>query len=230
MVRIVSVEKCQIRINRQEVLRYLGYGRNLPDAGSAAWIEETIAEIESCMDCRACCAKFPLALHPEGLIELGKLRIRSRSLARNLQGCDAAILFVATIGHAVDRAIRKYGVTSPAKGSVAQAAGAAAVEVWCDFLCDRFAREERVEGNFLRPRFSPGYGDLPLELQGEILPLLDSGRIGVCLTEGMLMLPSKSVSAIVGVGRARPTRIASGCAACAKSNCPYRGGTNCEIA
>ena len=77
-----------------------------------------------------------------------------------------------------------------------QAIGSERVESLCDELC----RELEGEWGTVRPRFSPGYGDLPLSLQKEIFALLDCGRsIGVALGENLLMSPSKSVTAIVGV-------------------------------
>jgi cobalamin-dependent methionine synthase I len=52
----------------------------------------------------------------------------------------------------------------------------------------------------LRPRFSPGYGDLPLELQTNLFKVLDCQHfIGLTLNDSMLMSPSKSVTAIVGL-------------------------------
>ena len=54
---------------------------------------------------------------------------------------------------------------------------------------------------FFKPRFSPGYGDLSLEVQKEIFSLLDCPRkIGVSLGDSLLMTPSKSVTAIIGYG------------------------------
>ena len=64
-------------------------------------------------------------------------------------------------------------------------------------------RRELAEGETLVPRYSPGFGDFPLTAQREILSVLDAARaIGVSLTDTLLMVPSKSVSAVIGVKRA----------------------------
>ena len=49
-------------------------------------------------------------------------------------------------------------------------------------------------------RFSPGYGDMPIEIQVDILQLLDaSRRLGMVLTESNLMIPTKSITALIGM-------------------------------
>ena len=55
-------------------------------------------------------------------------------------------------------------------------------------------------GETLVKRYSPGYGDFPLEAQRELLALIDAPRkVGVWLTDSLLMVPSKSGSAMIGV-------------------------------
>ena len=107
-----------------------------------------------------------------------------------------AALFAATVGPGTDRLIVKYNKLSPARAVVLQAMGAAAVEQWCDevnaIITQKYGKT--------RPRFSCGYGDLPLALQRKIFPALSvTQKIGITLTDGDLMIPSKSVTAIVGI-------------------------------
>ena len=120
----------------------------------------------------------------------------SRDLARALDGCGRAVLFAATVGVGIDRLIARYSRLSPAKALLFQALGAQQVEAVCDAFC---ADLERETGAPLRQRFSPGYGDLALEVQREVFTILDGKRIGVSLSESLLMTPSKSVTAFVGI-------------------------------
>ena len=79
------------------------------------------------------------------------------------------------------------------------ALGSERVEALCDEFCNRLATE-KGEGVKVYQRFSPGYGDLPLEVQRDIFALLSPERaIGVTLGDGLLMSPTKSVSAIIGI-------------------------------
>ena len=58
------------------------------------------------------------------------------------------------------------------------------IEEYCDQVCTVIKSEYEAKGRYLRPRFSPGYGDFPLECQGMLLEALEAGkRIGIKLTD-----------------------------------------------
>ena len=129
--------------------------------------------------------------------DLGVMRIRSKSLAAHLSGCKRVILFAATLGAAFDRELQKSSRLSPARAYELQMQGLREIEAFCDALC---AELEKAQGKTLRKRFSPGYGDLSLEVQREIFRVLDPAKhIGLCLSDSCAMTPSKSVTAFVGV-------------------------------
>ena len=123
----------------------------------------------------------------------------SRKLARHLDGCHAAYLVCGTLGTGFDALLRRVSVMSGADALVLQAVGTAAIEEWMDCV-ENEIRTELAPGETLVRRYSPGYGDFPLESQRELLGILDTPRtIGVSLTDTFLMAPSKSVSAVIGV-------------------------------
>ena len=123
----------------------------------------------------------------------------SPSLAKHLSGCHAAYLVCTTIGASFDALQRRTAATSPSDAFVLQAIGAAAIEEWTDET-EKAIRRELQAGETLVSRYSPGYGDYPLAAQRELLGLLDASRkVGVSLTDSFLMVPSKSVSAVIGV-------------------------------
>ena len=223
MIRTERAEQNEIAIDRGEVFRYLGLRGAAPDAATAALVEKCIAEIQPHLSLIACSDTFRIGKNTDGSLSLGFADVRSKSLEKALGGCGEIILFAATIGHETDRIIQKYSAVSPSSAVVSQAIGAAAIEEWCNCLCRRFAARAKARGLYLRPRFSPGYGDLPLELQRKILPVLDCGRrIGVTLTESLLMMPSKSVSAIVGLSGNDTGCARNGCEECGNIECNFR--------
>ncbi|MBO4495745.1 MAG: hypothetical protein J5752_07810 [Clostridiales bacterium] len=125
---------------------------------------------------------------------------KSEKLKMNLQGCTKVVLFAATIGSGIDRLIRRYEKADPKLGLLLQGLGAERVES----LCNAFDAEVKTcaekLGGKTNWRYSPGYGDLPIEVQRVFLPLLDAERrLGITLSESCLMAPSKSVTAIIGV-------------------------------
>lgn len=214
-------------LDRAEVARLLGYGGRAPEGDAAAMVESCVAEVESALACRACRVRAEVsALGGDG-VRLGPLEVRSAALARHLEGCGEAFVFVATVGGGVDRLLAKYGRLSAARAAAVQAAGAVAIEAWCDRLCDGWAKKLGPAAA-LRPRFSPGYGGWALEEgQRGLFSWLEPGkRIGVGLTDGCLMVPSKSVSAVVGIGAAAdvpPEGCKGGaCARCGRTGCAYR--------
>ena len=126
-----------------------------------------------------------------------RFKVESSDLAKNLSGCSEVIVFCATVGTLFDRLIAKYERISPSKAVMLQAIGSERVEAVCDSFCDQISRET---GRRTKPRFSAGYGDLPLELQSEIFALLSCEKnIGVTLNDSFFMSPSKSVTAFLGL-------------------------------
>jgi len=128
------------------------------------------------------------------------LTVESKDLAGNFgrHDCNHAVFFAATLGHEMDRLIRKYSAISPSKALFMQAIGAERIEA----LCDAFEDDVRNEFSAKAPRFSPGFGDLSLELQRDFARILDMDKkLGIKVGENLLMSPTKSVTAIIGVKR-----------------------------
>ncbi len=192
--------------DKLEVLRYAGIPKAaLLNGGEGEYaqvtelMESCIAEVDPQLTFRVCWKEFPICQTEKGL-DLGFTVTASKSLQKNLENCDTVVLFAATTGLALDRMIFKYGRISPAKGHMMQALGAERIETLCDTFNEEVRREKEKEGRFLRPRYSPGYGDLPLEMQTDIFKALDCTRtIGLTLNDSLTMAPSKSVTAIIGV-------------------------------
>lgn len=183
--------------DRREILRYA----SCREAGAEveALLEECIAECAPRLCYKVCYAHFPVK-QGSGALDLGFAAMQSANLRRNLASCNEALVFAATVGLDIDRLAARYSRISPAKALMFDAIGSERVEA----LCDTFEAEMMIEavwrGLSTRPRFSPGYGDLPLELQKDIFRALSPEKhIGAFLGESLLMTPSKSVTAIIGV-------------------------------
>lgn len=212
-----------MKIDRKEALRYLGYRNQEPDAKTRLMLEEAASELEG--------NSMPKSIYRElacevtgTQVKLGPLTIQSVHLAKNLAGCEKAVLLAATIGRTADLMIKKYSVANMAKAAVVQAAGASGIEAYVDEIEEEIRKHAQVRGLYLRPRFSPGYGDFSLEYQKEVFRLLEcSKRIGITLTEGNLMMPSKSVTAIIGLtGRKQESCHKKSCSSCQKTDCEFR--------
>lgn len=212
-----------MRADRKEVLRYLGYRGQEIEEKTAQMIEEVTAELERGSMTKSIYREYDCEVATDTVV-LGGLEIKSRNLAVNLEGCGRAVLLAATIGRSADFMVKKYSVSNMAKAAVVQAAGAACIESYVDEVEDTIREDARQRGLYLRPRFSPGYGDFALEYQRDIFRMLEcSKRIGVTLTEGNLMMPSKSVTAVIGLTtKERESCQMEKCSLCAKKDCEFR--------
>ncbi len=184
----------EIKAEEREALRYLGYGKNMPDEKTQALIAECKAELERVITAKCCYMRTDVFIK-EDTLDFGFGEIQSKALSKNLAGCTGAFIFAATIGIGVDRLILKYEKTSPSKAVVIDALASSAIEVWCDKI-----NRQLCKGMHSKPRFSPGYGDFDIKHQKDIMALLDASRkIGLSLTDSMLMTPTKSVTAVIGI-------------------------------
>lgn len=182
-----------------EVLRYMG-AREMT-AELADLIDDCIAETLGELTGRVCYAVFPIR-RENGVLDLSLARTDSKSLQKALLGCGRAVVFAATLGLGIDRLIARYSRLQPTRALCIQAIGSERIEAVCDAFCKAVETQLCQSGERLRPRFSPGYGDLPLELQRDIFRVLDCPRrIGLSLNETLMMSPTKSVTAIVGIGK-----------------------------
>ena len=181
-------------IDRREVYRYMKCGEQ--SAEIDALIDKAIAVCEGELRYDTVCISLPIISMENGEIDLGAATAHSRDLEKALRGCDGVIIFAATVGLGIDRLIAKYGRTQPSTALCIQALGAERIES----LCDQFCADLKTRGLSIRPRFSAGYGDLPIEFQKSIFSLLDCHKsIGLTLNQSLLMSPSKSVTAIIGI-------------------------------
>lgn len=179
----------------REALRYAG----CREEWESGLLEECLAEIAPLLSYRVCWERFALRPEEDGL-DLSFARTRSAALRKALSGCGSVIAFAATVGFAPDRLIRRYERVTPTRALLFQAIGAERIEALCDAFCAKIREDCPAEGTETTPRFSPGYGDLELSLQRPLLSALDAGKhCGITLTGSMLMLPSKSVTALIGL-------------------------------
>ena len=186
----------EIPFDEKEILRYAMLPSFAPPPEELP-LAECLETAKGAAQCRAVWCRYPLARDGETL-DLGFARTDSRDLRNHLEGCGEILLFACTAGAEMDRRIARAKIGSPAKGLLMHAIGAQQVEGGCDRLCGYLAL--LFPDRQLTDRFSPGYGDLPLEMQRDVMEALDCGRtIGITLTDSLLMTPSKSVTAIIGM-------------------------------
>ena len=215
-------------VNRREIYRYLGYRGQLPDDTVCQMVEEVLQEIlrvikpKNVYQSYECSVQNGEVILQNGIQKEG-IVFRSRNLADNLAQCHKVILVAATLGVEADKLIGRYEIMNMAKASVAQACSAACIEAYCNLLQEEIRKQALDEGFYLRPRFSPGYGDLPLEAQKTFFSCVEcTKRLGLTLTDSLLMYPTKSVTAFIGMTKNKQGCHIAKCSTCENTGCEFR--------
>ena len=153
--------------------------------------------------------------------------IQGKKIGAHLAGCDKVILLSATVGEEIEETVTRLFAEDEYTASVLlDAAATTAVEQIADDMEKVIRPKAAAQGYGMRWRFSPGYGDWPIDQQPELIRLAKADEIGVSLSSSMMLIPRKSITAIIGLykeGTRKEQAVhAKGCAACSKLDCPSR--------
>ncbi|MBQ9387342.1 MAG: hypothetical protein IJU01_01620 [Lachnospiraceae bacterium] len=211
-------------MNKTEVLRLLGYrGQEVP-AEINARIDECARQIISAAAPKVIYKQIKITEISETGVCAEGVNFSGRDISHHLDGCGQAVLMAATLGSDVEKLLMRSGVSDMTNALIMDACATEAIEEVCDAFENALRDELRAQGLYLTGRFSPGYGDLPIEMQGELCTFLDTPRkIGLTVSRSSMLNPGKSVTAILGISE-KPVRIsAAGCDACSKkADCAFR--------
>lgn len=122
-------------------------------------------------------------------------QIESKSLSKVLTNSNEAIILAVTSGLEVDRFISKTYIQSKTDAFIYDAIASAEIESFADYITNQIKEE-----NIITNRFSPGYADLSLEIQQPLLDRLNATKLlGISLSSNFMMIPKKSITAIIGI-------------------------------
>lgn len=216
-----------------EILRYLGYRNTaIPKA-----LDELI---KSCMELtlktiqpKSIYHRYPISFLSEGIaVSSTNIVLQGKSIRDHLQECKEIFLLAGTIGTEMDKLIRTKMVVSPDEGVILDSCATAAIEMLMDLTENSIRNMCEQNEESITWRFSPGYGDLPLDTQINLLAALDTSRkIGLTVSRSLILIPSKSVTAVIGVSK-KVSRISqqNHCDTCTNnSDCAYKkAGFSCS--
>ncbi len=216
------VQSYDIRsVDRAEVLRYLGYAGQELSPELDARVDDVVTHCLDVARPRGTVRVFEVAGRgekdgaPVVRLEGTALELRGRSISEHLDGAVAVGVLAVTAGAGVDAELRRLSFTDRIAQVVFDAAGSALVERAADAAEAGVVTAAADRGLFCGSRFSPGYGDLPLATQPVLLAALDAQRaLGMTLSAELLMSPTKSVTAVVGLFEEPRAAERPSCAAC----------------
>lgn len=186
-----------LKYELQETARYMGYKHGAePSEEICELVDEAYIELCKVIQPKYIYKEYDFTRTEDGII-VDSIEFKSKKLLTHLRNSTSIILFGATLGQGADALIRKYSVTDIAMTAVAQAVAGSMVENLCDIACDEMKKEIKGEH---RPRFSPGYGDFHISAQADFFKLLPMNKqLGISLSDGFMMTPTKTVTAFIGV-------------------------------
>lgn len=219
-----------IEIDEREVLRYLQYKNQDIESDLSDKIKQCIKKTKEIINPRFIFRKYEIKKSKfsnkknEVYLEGSNLTLQSDDVYNLLLECDECILMSVTLGLEIEREIRKLTYTDLTKGIIIDACATTAIEEACDIVQDNIAKKLLKEDKYITYRYSPGYGDLSIEKNLDINNLLNSQKeIGLTVTDSGIMIPRKSVVALIGVSHKGIGNTKKSCKNCNnRHNCDYK--------
>lgn len=222
--------KTLIEIDKKEVLRYLQYKNQEIKNDLSEIIKECINDTKEIINPRFIYRKYNIKKlkssnsKGEVYLEGANLILQSDDVYNLLRECDECILMSATLGLEIEKEIRKLTYTDLTKGIIIDACATTAIEEVCDIVQASIEKELLKKGKHITYRYSPGYGDLPIEKNVDINNILNTQKeIGLTVTNSGIMIPRKSVVALIGVSHKGVNSSKRSCENCNnRHNCIYK--------
>lgn len=211
------------QLDRKEALRYLGYGRAEADVRMQQLLVQCEQKVLQTARPRFVYRVFDITAVPDGIqVERTRLCLPGKSIAAHLKGCSRAVLMAVTVSDGIDRLLRVAQLEDMAEALVLDSLAGVAVEQVCDQVEQRLM--QKFPDWFQTFRFGPGYGDLPVTLQSDFLKVLDASKqIGLNVSPSSMLVPAKSVTAVIGLSKTEIKSGARGCQTCSlRSVCKFR--------
>lgn len=217
------------KLNRSEAFRYMGYkGGEIKDE-IIKITEECEQRLLDAIKPKYVYRVFDIEESDQGvLVKDTPLIFKGNAISKHLKDCDRCVLMCATLSAEADKVIRSYEAVEMEKAVIADSLASAAAEQVCELAEAEIQKE--VGSFYYTWRFSPGYGDFPLDIQKDFLSAVDAAkRIGVTVTQNDILIPRKSVTAVMGISQKEISKTRRGCNSCnMKDTCKYRkAGSHC---
>lgn len=222
-----------MKIDLNESLRYLGYKNQHIDDKMLNTIEEVRNELKDCIKFKSIYELFDIEIVEQGI----KLKnydyiLKGNDIKKHLKDSSLCAIMAVTLGIEVDNKIRYYEKVNMTKALIMDACATTAIEELCDEVENTIKKDAEAMHKTITWRFSPGYGDLSLEYQDYILRLLECNKkLGLSVNENHILIPRKSVTAIIGFQDNAAKKVQNNCDVCINSNnCNFRkGGKYCDF-
>ena len=209
------------QISMREILHFLGWRGTPVEPPLMEQIRRMRDEALEQVKPRAVTRRFVRL--PDGTLEGTRFFPQGKDVREMLSACHETVLLAATLGVDSERMLLRTQTKSAADALILDAVLSAAIEAVCDRMEETLREKLAAQALYLTDRFSPGYGDMPLAQSGQICEVLNAGRsIGLTVSQSGILMPRKSVTAVLGISRTQVLRRPKGCEGCsARQTCAF---------
>lgn len=224
----VRYVKGDLFIDKTEALKYIGYKNSIIDKETNKLLNKSIDELNKIIEPKYIYEIFDIKKNCNNTIFENLINIKSIDLVNLFVNCEKAAVLAATIGFEVEKRINYYSMNNLSKALVFDACAAACIESLCNIAENEIKEIAADEGCSITYRYSPGYGDLSISHQGEILSALKAHKlIGLTCLDTSILIPRKSVTAFIGFDKSKKIHEKS-CLNCKLfGNCNFSKGEKC---
>jgi len=228
----VKIRFRDLTIRKNEIVSALGYADGVIPGHFEEMIEDILSRLPKYCEIQAGYRLLDVAKQEgrnDGLCVGGKFFKLQKIVARQLRKSEKAALFVSTIGPAMETWAKKLSAEGDAAlGYLVDTVASVTEEQTTDVLHDHIGKQMQMQGLKITNRYSPGYCDWSVSEQHLLFSFFPDNFCGITLTESALMVPMKSVSGIIGVGKT-VQRVDYTCDLCGMKDCTYRAIRNAQI-
>ncbi|WP_326908595.1 vitamin B12 dependent-methionine synthase activation domain-containing protein [Sedimentibacter sp. MB31-C6] len=205
-MKVNHINSNLIKININEALRYLGYRNNNVDVETYKLLNESIIELQNICEFKYVYRIFEVKNENNIINFENFIKITSNDLAKLFKDCKKSAVIAATIGFEVEKRIKYFNSTNLTKAVIFDACASAYIEALCDYVESEIMEIAAQEDYNTTFRYSPGYGDVPISHQKEILNALNAQKyIGLSSLDSSILVPRKSVTAFIGFNKGNET-------------------------
>lgn len=216
-------------INIDEALRYMGFNENINIDNIVPLLRKCEEDLINSANIRYCYKIFDIERKENNISLVNtNLQLTGKAILSHLDNCSKAVLMACTLSDMVDKLINRYNITDMTSALIADAMASAMIEQVCNKVEEIIKKELNIKN--MTWRFSPGYGDLPIDIQQRFIQVINAEKqIGLTVTDSNILIPRKSVTAIIGISDNAIPQKKRGCAVCnMNKTCQFRKrGAHC---
>ena len=215
-----------LTIDKQQIMSQIGYDDNYePSAKIQSLVDDYIDNYHNLIE-----SSYSYVIKDTKSVRRNQISIEdsifleSGILARLLERCEKVAIFALTIGSHLEEMVAYLAENGLIlQATVLDAIGSGAAEQLAAYVEDSIRKLVGSRGFVISRRFSPGYCDWDVSQQEMVFKAIEKKTVDIHLTNEYLMIPRKSISGIIGIGRDNDAiENYNPCKTCLKADCPGR--------